>query len=168
LVLSSNITKKIVNATTDKVTRSVTEEVNQKLSEKEDQEARKLNLIVHNLPETGSKQGDIDSVTELFQEEFRLKMNVVNAQRMGRPNNDNTRLVKVTMNNVSDKKQILALAKDLRESTHAVHSKIYIRPDLTKLQLEESKNLRETLKTQREKEPDKRWMIRRGRVVEIK
>eukprot|EP00058_Branchiostoma_floridae_P027249 XP_002612740.1 hypothetical protein BRAFLDRAFT_97280 [Branchiostoma floridae] len=91
--------EKIVNATTDKVTRSVTEEVNQKLSEKEDQEARKLNLIVHNLPETGSKQGDIDSVTELFQEEFRLKMNVVNAQRMGRPNNDNTRLVKVTMNN---------------------------------------------------------------------
>ena len=74
---------------------------------------------------------------------------------------------KVQLPTIAEKKQILAKAKELRDSTHEVHSKIYICPDMTKRQLEDSKNLHASLQQKRMSYPDKKWIIRKGEVVDL-
>lgn len=69
---------------------------------------------------------------------------------------------------MSEKKLILSKAKHLRTSTNAVYSAVYIRPDLTKKQLEASKNLRAQLQVKRTATPDKIWTIKQGQIVEVK
>ena len=71
------------------------------------------------------------------------------------------------MENQGDRRLILSKAKELRLSTHSVYAKVYIRPDLTKRQLEESKNFRERLANTKATNPEKNWTKRRGNIVEI-
>ena len=68
---------------------------------------------------------------------------------------------------MTEKKQILARAKDLRTSEHDTYGKVYIRPDLTKNQLEASKNLRRQLQEQRQAHPTKKWIIKQNEIIEV-
>lgn len=152
----------------DKVIEKTADLVNKHMSEKEDQESRRMNLVIFNFPESGTKKQDIDKVSEMFKEEFNLVIKPIDAKRVGRPNADKIKLLKITMPSTSERKQILIKAKELRDSTNDVYKKCYIRPDLTKLQLEESKKLREELTLRREAQPDRKWIIKRNRITQVK
>lgn len=144
-----------------------TRALRQGLSELEDIEKRKLNLVVFNLPEAGNPDGDIEKFKTMIKDEFKLSVKVKEATRLGRRNEDKPRMLRIRLEALSEKKLILSKAKDLRVSTDTIYSTVYIRPDLTKKQLEESKNLREQLKDKRSKDSTKKWTIRRGEIVEL-
>ena len=141
--------------------------IRQEISEIEDIQSRKFNLILHNLPESDTEQDDIQGVHNLFGAEFHIRTKIVSLTRLGRPSANRIRLLKVQLPTIAEKKQILAKAKELRDSTHEVHSKVYIRPDMTKRQLEDSKNLHACLQQKRMSYPDKKWTIRKGEVVDL-
>ena len=90
------------------------------------------------------------------------------ASRIGSAKEGKDRLLKIELDSVGDRKTILSKAKKLRDSSHDVYKKAYIRPDLTKNQMAESKNLRASLKVIRESQPEKKWTIKRGQIIEIK
>ena len=88
--------------------------------------------------------------------------------RIGTYSPEKTRPIKIVMENTDSKKQILSKAAQLREIPQDdPYAKIYIRPDLTKLQLEESKNLYQQLVKTREKHPTQTWKIVKGKIQEV-
>ena len=85
----------------------------------------------------------------MIKEEFNLVVKVKDSTRLGRPRPPTTadanedeevvvppRLLRIELEDLGVKKQILARAKDLRSSEHEIYSQIFIRPDLTKAQQE--------------------------------
>jgi hypothetical protein len=70
----------------------------------------------------------------------------------------------VRFTKVSDQREVLRKAKDLRNTAH---KNVFIRPDLTKLQVAESKKLYGELKKAREDDLDKWFIIRHGRVISV-
>ena len=140
--------------------------IRKEISEIEDK-SRKFCLILHNLPESDTEQDDIQGVHNLLRAEFHIRTKIVSVTRLGRPSANRVRLLKIQLPPTAEKKQILAMAKELRDSKHEVHSKVYIRPDMTKRQLEDSKNVHACLQQKRMSYPDKKWTIRTGEVVEL-
>ena len=88
--------------------------------------------------------------------------------RLGKPNPDRPRLLKVVVPNSENRQKILLKAKDLRKSTcKETREKVYIRPDQTKKQQLESKNLRDDLRARRLQNPTKMYRIVKGVIEEI-
>jgi hypothetical protein len=46
-----------------------------------------------------------------------------------------------------------------------LYAKVYVKPDLTKKQQEESKNLFEALKEKRASDPDNQYIISKGKII---
>ena len=103
---------------------------------------------------------------EMINSELKMSPEIESVSRIGKQQEDRPRLLKVELKALSDKKMILSRAKQLRNSTHTTYSNVYIRPDLTKAQLTEAKNLRATLKEMRQEHPDKKWTIRYNKIIE--
>ena len=59
--------------------------------------------------------------------EFHIRTKIVSVTRLGRPSANRIRLLKVQL-------PTIAKAKELRDSTHEVHRKVYIRPDMIKIE----------------------------------
>lgn len=128
-----------------------------------------MNIVIHNLPETGNKQKDTEEVKNLFKDEFNLICNIQceETTRLGKYIDERNRVLKITMPSMSDRKLVLRRAKELRNSNSELYSRIYIKPDLTKKQQEESKNLQAKLRQTRQENPTTNWTIRKGKIVEI-
>lgn len=143
--------------------------VKEEIEEKKDIESRKMNIVIHNLPETGNKQKDTEEVKNLFKDEFNLICNIQceETTRLGKYIDERNRVLKITMPSMSDRKLVLRRAKELRNSNSELYSRIYIKPDLTKKQQEESKNLQAKLRQTRQENPTTNWTIRKGKIVEI-
>lgn len=143
------------------------EEFKENITEMEMIRGKRNNLIIHNLPETGSIDDDIKAATALFKEEFNLYTRIKKATRMGKSQTEKPRLLKTELEDFTTKKLILSKATKLRSSEHDIYKLVYIRPDLTKKQLEESKNLRRELAEIRTKQPEKKWVIKRNKIVAL-
>ena len=66
------------------------------------------------------------------------------------------------------KRKILSKATTLRQlPDDDKYAKVYIRPDLTPKQQEDSKNLWEALKTQRSEDPGNLYKIKTGRIIKV-
>jgi hypothetical protein len=137
-----------------------------------------MNLIVSGLEEgvqnsdptvanEEQNQQDAVAIESIFSAEFDIKNTVFETERVGSKVQCNERMVRIKFKNAKDRKDVLAKAKDLRESENEAHKNVYIRPDMTKKQRERSKNLKEELSRRREENPGKRFIIRRYEVVEI-
>ena len=121
------------------------EKIQEHMTEMELIRSKKVNLIVHNLPET---EDNAKSAADMVAEEFKIKIKIFKATHMGRINEENLskpRLLKIEMKSAGDRRIILSRAKELRSSKHPVYTKVYIRSDLKKRQLARSKSLRATL-----------------------
>ena len=72
------------------------------------------------------------------------------------------------MSNLQNRRKILSKAKNLRESEDEdIKSKVYIRPDQTRKQQEQAKNLRDQRRELIAANPGKSYAIRNNTVVEI-
>jgi hypothetical protein len=123
---------------------------------------RKLNVIISGLPEAGN---DIDSFIRFANKDHRLQQelrtsDLVHAERLGRGGTTlRPRLLCIKMGNPESRKVVLEMWKT--PSTSNQHAAIYVRPDLTKAQLEVDKQLRDALKVAGK---DK-FIIHKGKIV---
>ena len=85
--------------------------------------------------------------------------------RLGTPSStsSSTRPVKVTVSSSVVVNQILAKAKQLRQSSK--HSRVFISPDRSPVQRVEHRALIQALKDKRESDPSKRHYLRNGKIV---
>ena len=133
-----------------------------------DKEKRKLNVVVHNLPE---QEGDslperMERDQHLFAEVIKEGMNLIvrptKAFRVGKRVEDKPRLLIVSLESMDSKLEILKMAPQLRYLTK--WQRIYVTPDLSKKEREESKRLRAELSARRQA-GEEHLTIRRGKIV---
>ena len=145
------------------------EMINDQCAEREDIMKRKYQLMIANLKEANSPDEDMNQTTDLLKllkldEEIIIKELV----RMGKTKTDKPRLIRITLEDLSIKRKILAKATTLRNvPSDSKFAKVYIKPNLTALQLKESKNLQEELRARRLQDPSLKIKIYRGKIVPV-
>jgi hypothetical protein len=144
--------------------------VNETLTETADQQARKLNLMIFNLPEATDPEQEsaqlktlIETKMSCTEEEIIIK----EITRMGRVRDDDKpRFVRLKLETLAMKRKILSSATKLRQLPSTdIYAKVYIKPDLTKKQQQESKNLYEALKTKRLQDQANHYVISKGKII---
>ena len=106
------------------------------IDEYRDRESRKLNLILHNVPESQSgdnsarKAHDTNFVSDIANKIQAGKIDVTNVSRLGMKINNKNRLMKVQVANLSQKKSLLTNAKKLKQCSGDFQN-IYLTPDLS-------------------------------------
>ena len=123
-------------------------------------------MVFVNLPEAGSTEEDNAAVRDILSVELGITPTVERTERLGTAGQGRCRLLKVVVETLAAKKQILAKASMLRNTRNERYRRVFIRPDLTKNQLEEQKNLRAELARRRQSQPLRNWCIRQGGVHE--
>ena len=161
--------KPAINTTISK-SDEVSNMLSEMLNEKDQIQKIKLNLVISGIEESGSEQEDIAKVTEIITRELKVTPIIEKAERCGkvRPNSDGSpRLLKLKMQNARNRKELLAKAKDLRNSRiETIRNNVYLRPDQTQKQQLDSKNLRDQLRQLRAANPEKNYYIKRGEIQE--
>ena len=121
-----------------------------------------------NFKENQNAEADKKEVRELFN---MLNVNeellIERADRMGEKRNDGKpRFLRVDMKSVHMKRKVLEKASQLRDvpETHKFH-KVFIKPNLTKNQQAQSKNLQAQLMKERDKNPGVNMKIHRGKII---
>jgi hypothetical protein len=139
-------------------------QLRQATDESQEVEKRRFNLIVSGLPESGKDSED--DIVELIRyagkcHTWLTEEDIEEAERLGRPG-PSTRLLRLKMRSTQKRMDLLTMRPTDASGTIASTSQvIYIRPDLTKAQMEVDKKLRADLLVAGK---DK-FMIRRGRIV---
>ena len=126
--------------------------------------------MIQNLPEyvpaEENSKDDMQKVTDILNL-LGTTAHISAINRLGKPNPEQPRTLKVTISTVAEKKAILAKAKNLRDKSMPLEvQEVYIRPDLTPRQQAASKNLRAELKEIRDRRPDQKWTIRHNKIVQ--
>ena len=133
-----------------------------------DKEKRKLNVVIHNLPETEAEsltdraQSDQEQFRDLVKDCFRMNIRTSRSFRAGKKIDGKPRLLIITLENIETKLELLKMAPQLRH--HERGKNIFVTPDLTREEREEGKKLREELKARRQA-GESNITIRRGRIV---
>ena len=152
-----------IHTRTNKTEKLVTSMENKTSGQLSEQTKRIQTLETVDRPETNSNAGTHTiSERDSSRLQYKIRQEISEIERTSSHEN-----YKVQLPTIAEKKQILAKAKELRDSTHEVHRKVYIRPDMTKRQLEDSKNLHACLQQKRMSYPDKKSKIRKGEVVDL-
>lgn len=134
--------------------RDISQAVSSCMSEEKEKQRRRLNLIVHNLAESSSTEGqqrkldDINKVANILTNTLEVSAKVTNAVRLGKKvdTTDKARLLKVTIETEKEKASILRNAFKLRNKELPEHlKKIFITPDMTPKERKENKLLRAKL-----------------------
>lgn len=148
--------------------------VRTEISERDRIEKLKDNLVISGIEEKGTEEADKQEVIRLVDQELGIQMQISNTERIGKlyePKDGEVRRPRLLRLKFTDKlcrKNVLTNAITLRNSeSQDVKDKIFIRPDLTKNQREEQKNLRDLLRKIRKDNPNKKYKIIRNQVKEI-
>ena len=149
----------------------VTSEVWDAIGEKERIEKKKCNLIFSNIKETNSLKDDESAIQTIIRDKLNIQddINIKVVARLGnRINPEKPRLVKVVLDSLHQKKAVLRKATMMRQLDDGdIFADVYIRPDLTKQQIETSKNLTAQLKERREHRKEGKWVIRKGTIINL-
>ena len=118
---------------------------------------RMTNVIVRGLPEGSGTvqeraQKDEKAVEDLLTAIEVRSGNVTGVKRLGKVKDGHARLLCVTFRDVSQKHEVLRKAKLLRDSSK--FKRVYVQPDLTRMQQEIDWRLRKELKDRRDKGED--------------
>jgi hypothetical protein len=119
---------------------------------------------VYNFIETDSKEGDKDKIERMIRDCLLVTAQIKDNYRIGPYQQGATRPLLLKFNNIFDKRQVLQRAINLRNCENAKN--VFIKPDLTVKQIEESKNLVESLKKRRLEQPETRWTIYQGQIIQ--
>ena len=159
-----------------KATAQIKIMVRSELSEQAEIEKIKMNLVISGMAETNNDESDKTNVMSLIDQELQLTADISKTERIGNPRIHKQgedppppRLIKLHFITQRSRKEVLAKVTNLRKSTNEyIKKQVYIRPDLTKAQIIQSKNLRGILKTTRDENPAKVYKIFKNQVIEIK
>ena len=139
------------------------------MSEEKEKEKRKLNIIIHNLPEStveeaqARKQDDLKNINSLLTKYVDVSASVSNAVRLGK-RTETPRLLKVTLSSKEQKSAILRNRLKLRNKANPPSIlKVFITSDLTPLEQQKQRQLRSQL-TDMNKSGNK-YFIKNGRIT---
>ena len=140
-------------------------------SEVAERRKKRKNLILFGVPESTKKfswekeSDDMNKVQSIIKEELNLSVNIQTASRVGEKS---PRPLILCIPDDRIRSQILLKAKFLCHGVDPMRKKIFIRPDMTKLQRIENNNLVSSMMTLNKREAKKgtdvQWMIKRGLV----
>ena len=146
--------------------------VSDTIAEQKERERRASNIMIYNIPESQSAEAevriseDVSVVDRIFgslgiQEEITVEKCI----RVGKKVSDKNRVTKVVLKDKGMKGKILRKARVLKGNEE--FDKVFIGPDLTRMQRTEQQELRKELLDRREKgETD--IFIRHGKIVQAK
>ena len=150
--------------------KDISQAVTSCMTEENEKQKRKLNLIVHNLPEPASDEGqqrkkdDISKITEIFKDVLQVAPKITNAVRIGKKG-DKIRLLKISVETEKEKASILRNAVKLRgDNLLEYQRKIFITPDMTPKERDENKALRAKLSEMNKN--GNNYKIKNGKVVQ--
>ena len=131
-------------------------------------------MIFFNVPEkdTSTVETDKQFVLDLCSESLGMETNIsiCDLQKFGakpKTADDRYRLLKVIIKDNETRGTILKNAHILKDSSKAVHKKVGIGKDLTRTQREHNKALRQKLNKMKKDFPNKKWAIRKDKVIEL-
>lgn len=140
------------------------------LEEMKQRDLRKCNVVIYGVrePTTGNvherRQADEDKCDELFEFLGISHGNVQSVKRLGKKREDNKRILCVTLKDENSKHLLIKRSKQLRRSPS--YENIFIKPDLTFVQRQLDYELRKELQKRKTAEPDKDFVIHKGRITE--
>jgi len=147
----------------------IAEAVSSVLKEEKEKSKRKLNTILHNIPESDAdtpevrKEHDTDTVKAIINQHLSIPTSVSNVTWLGKKS-DKSCLLRITVATEQDKAIILRNCVKVRSiKEHTYLGKVFITPDLTMKEREENKTLRNRL-SEMNKESNK-YQIKNGRIV---
>lgn len=146
-------------------TEEIKSQVEEAIDEYREREARKLNLVIFNLPESEKEEVEERRTEDTAAIKDLISLTGCEATptkflRLGARNDDRIRPVKLELESTSDKWKILKGARKLKDTRLRT---IGIAPDLSKKQRTERKQLKEEIET-RKAQGEENLMIRRGRI----
>ena len=174
--------------TQPKEIENISEIVREEVKELQDIESRKLHMVCFNLPESESsdpderKSDDTNSLKSLIHEDMKLydkNIEIENPVRLGKKiektqsvagsntNKTGDRPLRFKVGKFEDKRVILQANSELKNSSNENVKKIFITPDQTRRQREESFKLREELRYRKRVKNEKNLKISRGRIVSV-
>lgn len=112
-------------------------------------ERRKMNLVIHGVPDVDAEQ-DIDQVANILGNGLHMDFDrhVATMMRIGKLDVNKPRPLRIMLKSLDGKKEILSRAKDLKNVE--TYKRMFISPDLTRRQQKVDKELRTELKKFRE------------------
>ena len=139
------------------------------LSEEKEKDKRKLNLILHNIPESTNpssdvrKQDNTDTAATIFNQHLGIPTSVTNATRLGKKGTK-SRILHATVSSERDKAIILRNCTKVRSITGADYlKKLFITPDMTPMEREQNKALRSRLREMNQE--GNRYRIKNRQIV---
>ena len=160
-----------LNTKVEKLENSIDTKVQEAIEEYREREARKYNVIIHNIPESKKEDSkdriseDMESVDSMLEDGLDVSdVTVTSAVRLGKREEGKTRLLKVGVDSVKSKRNLLQNARKLRRTE--AWKKVFITPDHTPKERQVNRELREELK-RRSEEGEERLVIRKGKIVQI-
>ena len=149
----------------------VASKVSEEIEEYRERELRKLNIILHNVPESKEESveerraDDTRMIKEIARKINVLQIEITKIVRLGeKPEAGKNRLMRVTLENTTQKRNMLQNAKKLRDAKDGIMDKIYISPDLSKKAREKGKKLRDEL-NRRRKNGEANLVISKGKII---
>ena len=152
-----------------KETPNLKDIVSDEMKELREIEKIKNNLVISGIQED-EERDDLDTVMNIIRDELEIEAEITSLERCGkkRPDSTTPRPIKLVMSNPVNRRKILSKAKILRESEDEdIKSNVYIRPDQTRKQQEQSKNLRDQRRELIAANPGKKYVIKNNAVIEI-
>ena len=168
-LLTANPPQAFIQMISERVQPTLRPMINTEISERDQIEGIKHNLIISGMVENTAMDDDKTKFVQLIKDEMDLIVEVESAERLNRKEESaSPKLLRVVFNCMKTRKVLLSKATTLRQSANEhVKRNVYIRPELTKKQLEESKNLTITLRAKRQENPNKKYKIYRGNIIEV-
>ena len=140
-----NDMKTVMDSQVKKTVMVVKEDVEEAL----EIERRKMNLVIHGVPDIDAEQ-DIDQVAAILCNGLHMdfERHVSSMMRIGKMDVNKPRPLRIVIKSLDGKKEILSRAKDLKNVD--TFKRMFISPDLTRRQQKVDKELRTELKKFRE------------------
>lgn len=138
----------------EKELKSKDKEMQQKMIEMMEREKRRNNIIIRGISESMEceERTEVDRILEVLVEEVDIKYEIVG--RVGRVEKEGgagrCRPLRIRIEELDHKRKLLSRGKHLKVAKDDNLRKVYVAPDLTRLQQEEDKKLRDKLKEFRE------------------
>ena len=140
-------------------------------TEQSDKAKRCKNLIVKGVTEAENEtaQQREEIVTSIFSHLGFAEAGVESITRLGQKAPNKTRSLKVILNSEETKWKIIGKATKIRSmrSPKFDCAKVFIAPDLTKLERDRDTKLRNELKSLRQSDPNGKFMIRKGKIIKV-
>lgn len=148
------------------------------LKELQEREDRRNNLVVYGISESKSNTSDIRKLhdttcfKEICDDALGIGVDIISTTRLGAKKPGSDRPLRVELADNRSKSKVLRNAKYLAASEEEYLRKVFINKDMTFLERQEDRKLRQELRAKRDQAKEAgekaKWIIRRGKLTKVR